>query len=225
MTTPAPQSAHPRRPAPVDDSRLYRAERRKKIFVGLSMGLIIVLILAITSFVDSRPAEKAPAALPPASIVGFWTSFCPSHNTIAADADAINIQKGEDPAEYLERLNTSLERQAADFRDSALILNTSSVMMKGSEQQKRSLQNLIAVMREGDKVFTQRAKELRAHPISTQAELDELAATLKSVYQRYSQAVSKAVTTIGTGDGETRTRVENLSECKQLFVNQKAAAQ
>lgn len=203
--------------APKEESSEYRSARRKKIFAGLSFGLVIILILAITTFVDNRPGSRA---LPSNSILGFWTSFCPAHNTIVADADAISIQKGESTEKYLDRLRSTLERQAADFRDAALQLSASSVMMNGSEKQKKDLQNLVDVLREGDKVFTERAKQLRAHPIRTQAEMDELAAALKSVYDRYSKAVSKATSAIGMGDKKTRERIENLSECKQLLVQQ-----
>ena len=207
--------------APKEESSEYRSARRKKIFAGLSFGLVIILILAITTFVDNRPGSReTPEALPSTSILGFWTSFCPAHNTIVADADAISIQKGESTEKYLDRLRSTLERQAADFRDAALQLSASSVMMNGSEKQKKDLQNLVDVLREGDKVFTERAKQLRAHPIRTQAEMDELAAALKSVYDRYSKAVSKATSAIGMGDKKTRERIENLSECKQLLVQQ-----
>lgn len=241
MTTPAQPPVQPNRPqqdkptgrpgapsltpaqdaAPQEESSEYRSARRKKIFAGLAFGLVIILILAITTFVDNRPGSReTPEALPSNSILGFWTSFCPVHNTIVADADAININKGENTETYLDRLSSTLERQAADFRDAALTLNTSSVMMKGSEKQKKDLQNLVNVLREGDKVFTERAKQLRAHPIRTQAEMDELAAALKSVYERYSKAVSKSTSAIGMGNKKTRERIENLSECKQLLVQQ-----
>ena len=223
---PSGQSAAPSEPptrdaAPHEESSEYRSARRKKIFVGLSFGMVIILILAITTYVDNRPADDAaPDALPATSIIGFWTGFCPTHNTIVADADAINIQEGESTEKYLDRLDTTLERQAADFRDAALLLNNSSVMMKGSEKQKKDLQELIDVLREGDKVFSERAKQLRTHPIRTQADMDELAAALKSIYERYSKAVSATTTAIGMGNKETREHIENLSECKQLLVQQ-----
>ncbi|HHY08113.1 MAG TPA: hypothetical protein GX530_06255 [Corynebacteriales bacterium] len=195
------------------------ALRKKKIFTALALGLVFALILALATFVDSNQRNSdSSEALPANSLVGWWSSFCPAHNTIAADADALNIRKNESQEEYLDRLPNALERQASDFRSTALTMRSSSVMMSGSEKQKEALQELIDVLYEGDKVFSAKSKELRANPIKTQEQMDKLSETLRAVFEKYSATTQKVLSAIGQGDKQTQNRIRNLSECKQLFV-------
>lgn len=193
--------------------------RRKKILTALALGLVFVLILALATFVDSNQKKSDSLdALPANSLVGWWSSFCPAHNTIVADADALNIRPKESQEDYLERLSTALERQASDFRSTALTMRSSSVMMNGSDKQKEALQELIDVLYEGDKLFSAKSQEVRAHPITTQEQMDKLSNSLRAIFEKYSATTQKVLGVIGQGDQETQQRIRNLSECKQLFA-------
>ena len=222
MTTPTQPKDDSNETAPQEESSEYRSARRKKIFAGLSFGLVIIMILAITTFVDSHPhkQETQEAQLPASSINGFWTTFCPGYDTIATDLNNFAVKKGESTEKYLDRLSPTLKREAADFRDSALRLNNSSVMMYGNKNQKKTLQELVDVMRESDKTLSERAVYLRSHPITTQKELEDLTAVIQKVYNRYSEAASKATTAIGMGDKKTTESIKKIPECKKLFDQQ-----
>lgn len=193
--------------------------RRKKIFTALALGLVFALILALATFVDhNQQTTDNQEALPANSLVGWWSSFCPAHNTIVADADALNLRKKESQEDYLKRLATALERQASDFRSSALTMRSSSVMMHGSDRQKEALQELIDVLYEGDEVFSAKSKEIRSNPIRTQEQMDKLSEALRKVFEKYSATTQKTLAAIGQGDKQTQDRIRNLSECKQLFA-------
>lgn len=195
------------------------ALRKKKIFTALALGIVFALILALATFVDSNQKNnESVTALPANSLVGWWGSFCPAHNTIVADADALNIRKKESQEDYLKRLSTALERQASDFRSAALTMRSSSVMMHGSDKQKEALQELIDVLYEGDKLFSAKSNQVRANPITTQQQMDKLSNVLRSVFEKYSATTQKVLSVIGQGDQQTQDRIRKLSECKQLFA-------
>lgn len=217
MSTEDTQHDSTSRIPPVEEQHpAYSSLRRKKIFTGISLGVVFALIVALAAFVDADRRGTPIETLPANSLIGWWSAFCPAHNTIAADADALNTRENEETEAYLDRLAPALERAATDFRSYALALKSSAVMAEGSEKQKEALTKLIDVINDGDALFSDYAAKVKKEPITRQEQMDKMISDIKAFFERYSQAVQSAIQAVGMGDAKTRHRIESLSECRQL---------